>query len=466
MVVIIHRELLDLLRSLHFVLLLIISTGLFVADGFIFAGRYSANLSRYSRQITENDSHPSTINTKVIFRPAEFAFLAEAGESRSPLSFTLGPGDIPTPDLTEKGNRELAIVPDIDWAFIVKIIFSLYAILLSFDAISGEREEGTLRQVLSNPVARIRIMAGKYVAIIGALLIPLIIGIILSLLILSQFDQVVMSPDSLGRVVLFVVLSGIYLSVFAFLGLAASSLFRSSAFVLLIALAVWVLLVIIIPNASGIISDSLRAVPGEYEVAKQYKEAFDVTFQTGFDALQQSIDKGEITDESQAQVKFDRLAGSAREAMIKARESYVATVKGRSAVARSLSRVSPTALFQYTAEGIAGTGILREARQVEDLKNYADLYNAFVLKKVGKLTSTANAGFGAYLAIRGKLFSLRSSSPEDYRGDMSDFPRFAEHKYFSLDGVRDALEEIVPLVFWNLGMLLFAGWSIQRCDIR
>lgn len=47
-----------------------------------------------------------------------------------------------------------AIFRVIDFAFIVQIVLSLFAILFTYDAINGERESGTLKLAFANSVSR------------------------------------------------------------------------------------------------------------------------------------------------------------------------------------------------------------------------------------------------------------------------------------------------------------------------
>jgi len=65
------------------------------------------------------------------------------------------------------------------------------------------------------------------------------------------------------------ILSIAYLSIFILLGLLMSSLIRKSSLVLLILLAVWISLVFIIPNVSGVLSGKLAQLPSELQTAKQ-----------------------------------------------------------------------------------------------------------------------------------------------------------------------------------------------------
>jgi ABC-type transport system involved in multi-copper enzyme maturation permease subunit len=47
-------------------------------------------------------------------------------------------------------------------------------------AISGERERGTLRLVLSGPISRATVLMGKYLAVLIALAVALLAGVLLN----------------------------------------------------------------------------------------------------------------------------------------------------------------------------------------------------------------------------------------------------------------------------------------------
>lgn len=164
----------------------------------------------------------------------------------------------------------------IDWMFIVKLLFSLFAILLTYDAISGEKEQGTLALVCSNSISRISILLGKYLAALITLLIPLFIGISIGLLTLEGQLGIfgLFSGESFTRLVLFITLLIIFISFFVLLGLGVSSLVKRSSISLLLLFFIWVTLLFIIPNLSGVIADSIAEVPSEHEFAIREVSAF------------------------------------------------------------------------------------------------------------------------------------------------------------------------------------------------
>ncbi len=56
-----------------------------------------------------------------------------------------------------------AVFRFIDFAFIVQVVFALFAILFTYDAVNGEREQGTLRMVFANAVPRAQYLVAKCV---------------------------------------------------------------------------------------------------------------------------------------------------------------------------------------------------------------------------------------------------------------------------------------------------------------
>ena len=69
----------------------------------------------------------------------------------------------------------------IDWVFIIALVLSFVAILFTFDAISGERERGTLRLTLSNSVSRGAVLFAKFLGAFLSISIPFLIGALIGL---------------------------------------------------------------------------------------------------------------------------------------------------------------------------------------------------------------------------------------------------------------------------------------------
>jgi ABC-type transport system involved in multi-copper enzyme maturation permease subunit len=67
-----------------------------------------------------------------------------------------------------------ALFPLMDWFLIVGVVMSLLALVFSYDAICGEREDGTLRLAISYPVSRSVLLLGKWTGGFLSLLLPFV----------------------------------------------------------------------------------------------------------------------------------------------------------------------------------------------------------------------------------------------------------------------------------------------------
>ena len=115
---------------------------------------------------------------------------------------------------------------------------------------------------------------------------------------------------------------------------------------------------------------------------------------------------------------------------------------------------------------IAGTGLHREQRFLNDVRDYSRAYDSYVLEKRGKLVGSSMWAFGMLTDLFGKRVYIHSPRAEEYEGDNSDFPHFAESPHSIGDGIRAALPDLAGLLVWNIILALLAAGSIWRTDVR
>lgn len=126
-------------------------------------------------------------------------------------------------------------------AFVLQAVMPLLAILLGFAAFSGERERGTLRQLLSLGVRPLDLLAGKglaLAAVLAAMLLPAFIGVAAACLLFVDAGALA-SGDQLMRLAWLAAGYVLYLGGFAALALAVSALAKSSRAALVGLLAFW-----------------------------------------------------------------------------------------------------------------------------------------------------------------------------------------------------------------------------------
>ena len=125
------------------------------------------------------------------------------------------------------------------------LVAPLLGLAFAFDAINGERSEGTLPRLLSQPIHRDDVINGKFaagLAIIGLVLVA-IVGII------SGFGLfrlgLVPVPSEILRILLWVLVTFVYVAFWLSFGMLLSVLVRRAATSALIGFGVWFLLTVV-----------------------------------------------------------------------------------------------------------------------------------------------------------------------------------------------------------------------------
>lgn len=145
----------------------------------------------------------------------------------------------------------------------LQLLLPLLIVLLAFDAFAGEREQGTLRQLLSLGIRPRDLALGKALGISMALAVVLVPALILGVAILLLFFSGSGMTDTLARAL---VLSGGYLVYFAaFLGiaLAVSAWARTARAALLALLGFWIISGLLVPRLAADLAERVHPTPSQ-----------------------------------------------------------------------------------------------------------------------------------------------------------------------------------------------------------
>ena len=159
----------------------------------------------------------------------------------------------------------------IDWVFI-GIFMSFFVILFTFDAIAGERAQGTLSLMMSNQISRGQMLFAKYLGAFFTLMVPLTIGILMNLLIIYLSESILFSSGDWLRILGMVGLFALHISIFIFLGLFFSSRVSNAITSLVWLLLTWVCLAFIFPSLIGLFVGTLDPIPS-IEIVSSRKRA-------------------------------------------------------------------------------------------------------------------------------------------------------------------------------------------------
>lgn len=150
---------------------------------------------------------------------------------------------------------------------VLQLFVPLLIIILSFSAFAGERESGTLRQVLSLGVRKRDLLYGKALGVSAALALLLVPAAILGVLALSLSADGALPPSG-GKLVLMTGGFLTYFAVFVGVSLAVSAFAPSSRLALVILLGFWIVNGFVAPRAASDLAKRLHPSPSTFEFTK------------------------------------------------------------------------------------------------------------------------------------------------------------------------------------------------------
>jgi ABC-2 type transport system permease protein len=133
----------------------------------------------------------------------------------------------------------------------------LVGLILGFDTINRERNQGTLSKLLAQPIYRDVVINGKFLAgvsLIAIMLVSIVLVITgLGLLVMG----IVPGLEEIWRIVFYLVISIVYVSFWLGVAILFSILFRSTATSALAALAVWIFFSFFVSIGANIVAGAL-----------------------------------------------------------------------------------------------------------------------------------------------------------------------------------------------------------------
>ncbi len=152
-----------------------------------------------------------------------------------------------------RGNEYLSTLRELDLTTVVRVVLGLLALLLSFDAVVGEKEGGTLKLVFANPMTRGRWLAGLYLGTLLTLLLALALAVGPALATLVLRAEVGLSGEHWLRLAAMLGSYLAYLSAMALAGLALSLLARTSSASLVLGILLWLMVGVVIPGTVSLL---------------------------------------------------------------------------------------------------------------------------------------------------------------------------------------------------------------------
>ena len=231
---IVRREITANILSFRFLMGLLIYFSLIVTNLFILTRGYEDRLLSYRTAVQENEDRIRQVEKYSEFsqphllkcdrKPKLLSIFNEGMDKRKGNTVAVAHGYVPAvAEHHGSDNPYLNIFSSIDFTVICQVVMSLLALLFAYDAISREKEAGTLRLTLSCPIQRPTLLLGKYIAGMVSLSLPLGASFVASLLVMQFSPYVSFSSSDWTRILLIFLVSMLYVSLFFLIGLFLSS---------------------------------------------------------------------------------------------------------------------------------------------------------------------------------------------------------------------------------------------------
>jgi len=505
---------------------------LFAASTFILIRDYTERLEQYQTSVQENGNALKETYVFAQLRvgidrpPSPLSIICEGADKRLGTSVTVAFDRAPT-IAEERSTRNplLAVFPSLDLITIIEIILSLLVLFFAYDTISGEREQGTLKLVLSNDIPRYTVLLGNFFGGMASVVLPMVIGLLLSFLIIFNSSMINFNLNDYLRMILIFILAVLYVSAFYSLGMLLSSRIRRSATVLILLLFIWVVSVVIMPNTAIYLARYVSQVPDRAVIDSQaeqleqewmndmdkYAEEHPHPLRSpqGLFANYTEQDRNFLNSVERSRSVYTGrwpyaytlyynpkelmewyLDGSIyghnlrmdyEDRIWQLYKDYQTKLEKQSMYARVFSLLSVSRLFYNATSSLAGTN---EAEYLNFIQQASDYRSALISYMKDK------GGLDSYLLFTRKpvdffldakeLLSIRDSQGTEKAKetigtmmnyeveplDLSDLPRFGFSSAGIVISVARVLPEIMILIFMNMIFFLLAWVSFLRADVR
>ena len=268
---------------------------------------------------------------------------------------------------------------DIDWGNIISIVLSLVAILFTFDAISSEKEHGTLRLILSNSISRGTLLVSKFLVVLITISVPFLIAALINLFLLYTSGSISLGLSEWGRLGVIVFIAFIYVSIFLALGLLISSGVSNSSTSLTILLLIWTIWVVLLPSTLGALTSGLQPTMTSNELDRRQRDLDGSLFDQYMDRCTSNLPSREIPATEGTLLWSEYLTTDAKRHENLNKEhlnDQIAQIQ----LARSITRVSPASSIRYAIESLAGTGFTRHVQFLAQVRRYAGEFRAFLIE--------------------------------------------------------------------------------------
>lgn len=353
-----------------------------------------------------------------------------------------------------EGAGDLSNFVSLTPAWIMQVILPLVIILLLFSSYAGEREDGTLRQLLSHGISLKSIFQGKLRAalyVVLKLIIPLAFIIMVATII---FQTGVEQIDQFLRLIILLGMYGLYFMIFAFIAIGVSARSKSRRSAAISLFTIWFVLIVVLPRFASDAATFIVPQPNGHEVEKSLSEARSAYSK---DEAYQELSRQQILDKYGVSVMSDLPINYRGYILQKSEEhgdplyeevynNLGAVYEDQETILDVLSLLSPTTALKQLSAGLAGTDRIHH----DTFALEAELHRRHIIKQMNEDLMLNGAEAGNSYTTNIELWDQIA----DFQGESPRFLSLFSY-YISMFGV---------MIFLTIIAYLFARRSTLRIN--
>lgn len=459
--------------------------GVFVlmsASGWLFAEDHAYQLERFNKLRALSEESRNLERVYVPQNPSRLGFLARETRDQFLDYAVVRPylTDVPSPEVSERPLVRSS--QTLDWYWIVVYFHGFMAMALVYDAVSGEKESGTLKMSFSKPLTRTAYLVARFLGAYVATLLPFTLGVAAHHLVLSAYGFHLQGEEYFTSFIAVLVVAD-FLAFQTLLGLVVSVSCRRAASSLALASCAWLVLAFLLPTVTSAISTVARDVPTQRDFQRDmirltHEMHQDVAVDSRW--LQRVIElpglsaaekRARIAD-LEARLREDHEARLSRHeiAVARLRADYLSKIAAQFELESQLAVVSPYALFGRMLEQLAQSKWSGRTAFLRSVDEYQRSYTRFVeeSRKTYRSQASISAMRVEMEASDGEVYRLSSVggvSYADVRVDGRSFPKY-ENRAYSETIRSELLDSVFVLSLYQVVLALVAWRGFRHYDLR
>lgn len=350
---------------------------------------------------------------------------------------------------------ELSRYTQLSPAFLVLTIAPVVVFLLLFGSIAGEREDGTLRQVLASGVTARKFFTGK-MGIGSSVVFIAYTAVFLPIAALSVFvSPAEFTADSLLRLSVLFLVYGAYLVVCVAIALGVSACTRTRQAAFLALTVIWALMAVFLPRLAADVATGIHPQPDAREASERLSAASDTYYRdTNRRARieQEVLDRYDVASVEELPINYGAYVLQVSEELSEPEfDAFYADLDARYAgqeqVIRLFGLLTPVVASTKLSRGVAGT----DRAHQRDFAQATEAHRREMIRLLNKdyMYNAGEAGYG-------------------YTADRELWARFEDLEYqlprlARLGG--SYLPDALLLCLWLAGSLAFAYWSVCQAAV-